>query len=53
MQVSDEFEALKTELCVYCIYGGTPYAPQGINKNFEKINLLSLDKHTVRCQMCF
>ena len=27
-QVSDEFEALKTDLGVYCIYGGTPYAPQ-------------------------
>ena len=29
VKVSDEFEALKTELSVYCIYGGTPYAPQG------------------------
>ncbi|XP_028405033.1 nucleolar RNA helicase 2-like [Dendronephthya gigantea] len=27
-QVSDEFDALKTSLSVYCIYGGTPYAPQ-------------------------
>ncbi|CAB3990342.1 nucleolar RNA helicase 2-like isoform X1 [Paramuricea clavata] len=27
-QVSEEFETLKTDLRVYCIYGGTPYAPQ-------------------------
>ncbi|XP_046839345.1 nucleolar RNA helicase 2-like isoform X3 [Xenia sp. Carnegie-2017] len=27
-QVNDEFEALKSSLCVHCIYGGMPYAPQ-------------------------
>ena len=29
MKVNDEFEALKSELSIYCIYGGMPYAPQG------------------------
>jgi ATP-dependent RNA helicase DDX21 len=28
-QVGKEFEDLKSELKVYCIYGGMPYDPQG------------------------
>lgn len=28
-QVGREFEELKTDLNVYCIYGGMPYDPQG------------------------
>ena len=44
VKVSDEFEALKTELSVYCIYGGTPYAPQGTvwynNYNYNSCKLV-------------
>jgi len=28
-QVGKEFEDLKSELKVFCIYGGMPYNPQG------------------------
>ena len=30
-QIADEFDHLKSNLAMHCLYGGVSYGPQGIN----------------------
>jgi len=53
LQISDEFDYLKSDLAMHCLYGGVSYGPQGMPLIEQLFLLICVSRVTKKCHPDF